>query len=175
MARRKILNRSLWSVLLLFPLLVLSGCQQGLEVTVQEAKEVALDDAGYKEAEVKNLTTSETDSGYAIGFESNGRELQYDISDHGIIRSRTVEKLDNKVSESNGSDSSAQTQHPLPPVNQEAIQIALASQQLTEDVVTDLKATAQQNQVTVTFVYGGQHYSIVVDMATGQTISVDVQ
>lgn len=200
MARKK--RYSCRAVLPFLSLTILQGCQSPLDVTLNEAQEVALDDAGFTPSDVKNLKTDQTDSGFIVDFEADDHALRYFISTEGTIQSRKSQKSAAASSEygnhsapsasdsaaasnsaaalnsasASGSASSASI-NPVNPsqVNQEAVNIALASQQLQESQVTNLQTAEEGNRVTVTFQANNQHYSVVIDLALGQPIASSIQ
>lgn len=194
MARKK--RYSCRAVLPFLSLTILQGCQSPLDVTLNEVQEVALDDAGFTPSDVKNLKTDQTDSGFIVDFEADDHALRYFISTEGTIQSRKSQKSAAASSEygnhsapsasdsaaalnsasASGSASSASI-NPVNPsqVNQEAVNIALASQQLQESQVTNLQTAEEGNRVTVTFQANNQHYSVVIDLALGQPIASSIQ
>lgn len=200
MARKKRLSFARLLPFLSF--IILQGCQSPLDVTSSEAQEVALDDAGFTLSDVKNLKTDQTDSGFIVDFEADDHALRYFISPEGTIQSRQNQK-NTAAAGANGNDSaqsasdlasasnSAAALNPASasgsassasinpvnpsPVNQEAVNIALASQQLQENQVINLQTVEEGNRVTVTFQANNLQYSVVIDLALGQPIASSIQ
>lgn len=167
-------------------MVIFPGCQKGLEVTSADAKEVALDDAGYTEAQVTGLESTQTDDGFTVDFTANGRNLQYEISSRGIIQSRTIEKEAGAESQSaneaetsaasSGSEVGAENASAAQDtVDHDLAAIALASQSLEEKDVSNLQTSQAANRGTVTFDRQALHYSIVVDLPAGQVIATSIQ
>lgn len=74
--------------------LLLSACGQApIQISSKDALEISLDSAGYKESEVTNIDIDEKDD-YYVSFETNDNDFSFSISKNGIIKNRTIEKVE---------------------------------------------------------------------------------
>lgn len=90
------------AVLTLISLLALSSCASK-QITMQEAKEIALKDAGTEESSVTFTTEKQDDLDYEFEFSSGDTSYSYEISSSGRIESKektTVQSQNPDTSES---------------------------------------------------------------------------
>ena len=62
-----------------------SGCSKGLQVSVEDATEVALDDSNNLQDNVTNLEAKEDGNKYKVSFTVDSGTYQYTINKDGII------------------------------------------------------------------------------------------
>lgn len=69
-----------------------SGCSKGLQVSVEDATEVALDDSNNLQDNVTNLEAKEDGNKYKVSFTVDSGTYQYTINKDGIIEDCDYEK-----------------------------------------------------------------------------------
>ncbi len=179
--------------------LMLCGCIHAPEVTLDNAAEVAMDDAGYEAGQIKDLSTEDNGKEFVISFVAPNGTFNYTIGYDGIITGRhfdntgstptkaeepkeekqesTKQKEDEKPASSttHASDNDAATTRN--PSQQHALNLALNNAGLAEDDVTNIVVTisADGSEAEVRFNYGQYQNIVTVDLANSVVTNAFVQ
>ncbi|MBQ0065551.1 MAG: hypothetical protein KBT48_07275, partial [Firmicutes bacterium] len=156
----------------LFIALSLVACKASLVIDKEDAKEIALDAAGYIEDEVKNLSVSEK-NGFDVTFTSDGGEYQYHINSDGIVSKRSVksytsldeedviEKKDKVKEEKEEQENELDEE-----TKSKAISTALTNLGLREEQVKDIEVELKEDEtisVKCTVIANGNRFETVIN------------
>ncbi|MGT2865754.1 PepSY domain-containing protein [Streptococcus fryi] len=140
------------------------------ELTLEQAKKIAFEDAGVTEADVMNLAVEEDmdlmQKSFDISFDANNEEYSYKIDQsNGSILERKVEMADGVVATS--VDTS------------KAKEVALADAGLSESAVTNLRVKQDNDDMVVVFdvdfVHNGMEYHYVIDANSTNIIEKEIE
>lgn len=155
--------------------LFLAGCQSSVVINEEDAKEIALDAAGYTESEVKDLQVSE-DNGYVVKYSSDGGDYQFVINDHGIIQKRNVKSYTSIDSE-DVIERKSEVVEPEETLDEEtkskAIEIALNNLKLQESQVENISVEEKDDSISVKFtiIANKNRLETIINMTTGSAVS----
>ena len=194
------MNRKILSMVIIINM-SLVGCNNSTtnrnneRITVEEAKEIALDDANLTSDKVSFIRTQfDSDNGaekYDIEFNYGNREYDYeinaingsiiaydeDIEDYNINNNKGA----NNTTENQQQNNSNQNQQPIGGATEitieEAKQIALNHANLTSDKVSFIRSELDVDdgikKYEIEFSYNNKEYSYEIDSVTGNILSYE--
>ncbi len=194
------MNRKILSMVIIINM-SLVGCNNSTtnrnneRITVEEAKEIALDDANLTSDKVSFIRTQfDSDNGaekYDIEFNYGNREYDYeinaingsiivydeDIEDYNINNNKGA----NNTTENQQQNNSNQNQQPIGGATEitieEAKQIALNHANLTSDKVSFIRSELDVDdgikKYEIEFSYNNKEYSYEIDYVTGNILSYE--
>ena len=194
------MNRKLLATIIIINM-SLVGCNHSTtnrnneRITVEEAKEIALDDANLTSDKVSFIRTQfDSDNGaekYDIEFNYGNREYDYeinaingsiiaydeDIEDYNINNNKGA----NNTTENQQQNNSNQNQQPIGGATEitieEAKQIALNHANLTSDKVSFIRSELDVDdgikKYEIEFSYNNKEYSYEIDYVTGNILSYE--
>lgn len=157
-----------------------SGCSQGLQVSVEDATEVALDDSNNLQDNVTNLEAKEDGNKYKVSFTVDSGTYQYTINKDGIIEDCDYEKNNGEAAgqeqKSETSKEKKQESESAPEgmiSKEDAVTAALNNAGLSKEDVTNLdaKLNSAKTEYTVEFDFGDSRNQVTVDAASGEVLS----
>ncbi len=177
--------------------LSLTGCIHAPEVSLDNAAEVAMDDAGYDKDQVKDLETEDNGKEFVISFKSPNGAFHYTVGHDGLITSRHYDKNSEAAQSEKPAEpaketskapetpkaSSAAHSEPEPvsgvrtPTEQHALNLALNNAGLTEDDVQDIAISVSPDgaEAEVTFFYGPNENIVTIDLVNSVVTNAYVQ
>lgn len=178
MEKMKRNNRKIIASFASLTLMVLFGCSSETIVTLDNATEVALDEADISETAVQNLEAQEKDGQYNIQFDSSRGHYTFIIGKNGIIEDRKFETLEktkaeeNKASQSTSNPTQNTFSHHIISKD-EAIHNALLNAGLEQSDVSDITCSLNpaETEYTVTFDFSSTTNRVLIDAVSGKVLS----
>lgn len=176
------------TVLLLFLLVLLPGCQSNPTLTLEQAQQAALEHAGYTEEQVTMLSASLEDKEYEVAFWVDGVTYEYEVSaKNGNITSVTQEAtVSGLLGDSPGDDNqSSQTEDTKQGQStlagevslQQARDIAIAYAGMKPDAVTiekEQEDTEDGREIyEITFSYDTYLFAAEIEKNTGNILAFE--
>lgn len=156
-------------VILAVSVLILSGCADD-DITLDEAIAIAKEDAGFS-IDASIVSSDKTDDGYVIILSEGELSKQITLDDDGVLIG--LKDLDSTTPDLLGTTDQMMSAESVIDEMQEALDIALADQGLSEDVVYDIHISQEYRHGSlvydVDFKTSESEYEATVDI-NGMTI-----
>lgn len=167
--------------------LILAGC--GKKITSEEARSIALKDAGLSEEEVTFTSETIDDDSFGFEFHTDTKSYDYEIDDDGTIAEKETKNYQapstpqgNSGNQTTGNGDQTQTgeqQTQTQGLTQdEALAKAVAHFGVDGNSITNVRIKQKyddgRNVYDIDFYYNNKEYSFEIDINTSEIISTDI-
>lgn len=155
---------------------MLTGC--GKKVTTEEARDIALKDAGLSVNEVSFTSEKIDDDSFEFSFHTDKKAYNYEISERGKIEEISTSNYTETQTNITNEGTQAPNKQTTPLTQEQALEKVVAHFKIDGTAITNLEIYQENDDgaqvYDIEFLYNGKEYSAEVDIASGAVTSSDI-